>query len=208
MRIRLSQNQRNGTFQLSMLDTLFQNQPYCLLTYLFPCCFAYYLRYRVLDSDLSRYSCCQGYMDMLCFRAGMCNEQACPSFCLFLEACLCLGPSVSTSRLFVMDQYDLRPDPCDNQMIRFTNCLAILSCFCDIASIFHRDLRHLAHTIDLVAKCVFYSTIGCMVSQVFRELDYRRDTTEYNSMPTEEARVVSPIYEEALIIKDEKGISV
>ena len=50
------------------------------------------------------------------------GEQRCPRFCLALESCLCLGLSMSSTRNFVMDTYDLRPDPCDNRLIRFSNC--------------------------------------------------------------------------------------
>lgn len=69
----------------------------------------------------------QGYMDNYCFHAGSCGERDCPSFCLCLEASLCVGPSMSSSRISMMDQYRLRPDPCDNRIIRLTNCLQILS---------------------------------------------------------------------------------
>jgi hypothetical protein len=75
------------------------------------------------DSKLSY----QGYMDNYCFHAGSCGERDCPSFCLCLEASLCVGPSMSSSRISMMDQYRLRPDPCDNRIIRLTNCLQILS---------------------------------------------------------------------------------
>ena len=163
----------------------------------------------LLDSDLTRYSCCQGYMDVCCFRAGMCQEQSCPALCLCCESVVCLGPSISSSRLFVMDQYDLRPDSCDNQLIRFSNCLAMLSCVCDILSIFHRDLRHLAHTIDIISNCVFYSTMGCMTSQVLAELSYRRENaSEYYSMGPgydDDQFNASPILGEAVVIKGEIG---
>ena len=39
------------------------------------------------------------------------------------------GLSMSTSRMAVMDEYDLRPDPCDNQLIRLSNCCKCLSFF-------------------------------------------------------------------------------
>jgi hypothetical protein len=113
---------RSNRFQISMMDGLCTHQPWCCLTYLFPCCSAYYTRYRVLDGDMSKYICCQGYINCACFRGGSCGEQSCPELCLCLESFLCVGPSMSTSRLSVMDQYDLRSDPCDNRLIRFSNC--------------------------------------------------------------------------------------
>lgn len=178
---------RPNTFQISMMDGITQNQPVCCLTYFLPCCSAYYTRYRVLDSNMSRYTCCQGYLDNPCFRAGSCGEQSCPEFCLVCETVWCLGPSMSTSRMFVMDQYDLKPDPCDNQVVRMTNCLLMLSCVCDILSIFMRELRHLAHILHHIANCAFYSTIGCMAAQVNREIDYRRASMQVYSQLAPEA---------------------
>lgn len=169
---------RPNTFQISLVDGLTQNQPVCCLTYLLPCCSAYYTRYRTLDGNMTRYTCCQGYLDNACFRAGSCGEQSCPEFCLVCETVWCLGPSMSTSRMFVMDQYDLRPDPCDNQLVRMTNCLMMLSCVCDILSIFMRELRHAAHILHVVANMVFYSLLGCMAAQVNREIDYRRSSLQ------------------------------
>ena len=131
-------------FQISLLEGLYKNQPVCCCTYLLPCCAAYYTRHRVLDGDMSRYVCCQGYFDNFCFRSGStCREKDCPHFCLGCESLCCVGPSMSSSRIFVSDMYDLRPDPTDNRMIRFTNCLQLLSCVCDVAAIFDENLRHL-----------------------------------------------------------------
>ena len=73
---------------------------------------------------------------------------------------------MSSSRIFVSDMYDLRPDPADNRMIRMTNCLQLLSCVCDVAAIFDENLRHLAHLIHVTAEIVFYTIIGCMAAQV------------------------------------------
>ena len=113
---------RSNRFQISMMDGLTTHQPWCCLTYLCPCCSAYYTRYRVLDGDMTKYMCCQGYFNCFCLRGGSCGEQYCPDLCLALESFFCVGPSMSASRLTVMDQYDLRPDPWDNRLIRFSNC--------------------------------------------------------------------------------------
>eukprot|EP01041_Mallomonas_annulata_P010827 gene10828-22587_t len=81
---------------------------------------------------------------------------------------------MSSSRMFVMDMYELQSDPCDNRVIRFNNCLQVLSCVCDILAIFEPQLRDLAQLIDLIARIVFYCTMGCMAAQVNFELDYRK----------------------------------
>jgi hypothetical protein len=113
-------------------------------------------------------------MDNVCFKSGKCGEKSCPEFCLCVEVLLCLGPSISSTRMMVMDQYEIRPDPCDNRIVRLTNCLMVFSCVCDIMSIFMRELRHLANTIHTISNCVAYSTMGCMASQVFKEMAHRK----------------------------------
>jgi hypothetical protein len=180
-------NNRDGSFQISMMDTLTHNQPICLFSYMMPCCFAFHTRYEILQGDMTRYSCCQGYMDNACFRAGQFGEQSTswsPYVCLALESSICLGPSVSSSRMHVSDLYNLRPDPFDNQIIRFTNCVVALGCVFDVLSLLSkkpRGMRKLKQYLHYFTKIVVYSTIGCMNSQVNYELQYRRDAGKYGS---------------------------
>jgi hypothetical protein len=93
---------RPNTFRISMAEGCYQ--PACLATYLCPVCCVYYARTQVIDSDMSRYTCCQGYLNNRCFQSGQCGEQSCPQLCLMTEAVCCLGPSMSSSRMFLMDQ--------------------------------------------------------------------------------------------------------
>ena len=94
---------RANKFDVSMLDTLTINQPVCLLAYCFgPCC-AFQTRMDILDGNIERYICCQGYYDNRCCKAGTCGEKSCPFLCLGLESCCCLGPSVSATRMYVAD---------------------------------------------------------------------------------------------------------
>ena len=81
-----------------------------------------------------------------------------------------------------MDTYDLRPDPCDNRIVRLANCLSCLSVVCDILSLFIRELRHLSHTVRMLADCVFYTTVGCMAGQISKEMDVRQQP--YQPLPT------------------------
>ena len=116
-------------FDITMAEGAYKNQPWCILTYFCAPCSTYLTRYRSLDSDLSTYTCCQGYYDGFCgFRSGRYCESRCPQLMLALESCCCLGPSMSASRLFVMDTYNLRSDEWDNRLIHMTNFLMIFSC--------------------------------------------------------------------------------
>lgn len=122
-------------------------------------------------------------------------EQNCPTFCLALESCFCLGPSISSSRLSVMDTYDLRPDPCDNRLIRFTNCLQCFACVFDILAIFIRELRHLQHVVRGIADFAFYTIIGCMVAQTMNELK-KKDGVPYTVVSGSEIIIANEDHED------------
>ena len=76
---------------------------------------------------------------------------------------------------------------------------------CDILAIFLDHLRHLSHTIHIIAQIAFYSTLGCMAAQVNHEIDFRRaNSSDYSAIPTGEIiqdqdRV---IYGQAEVIKE------
>jgi hypothetical protein len=59
------------------------------------------------------------------WQSGRCCEETCPAPCMCLESFLCLGPGVSASRMYVMDQHQLGSDPCDRRFIRFSNCMQV-----------------------------------------------------------------------------------
>ena len=45
-----------------------------------------------------------------------------------------------------------------------------------------KELRHFANIIHSAANCVAYATMGCMASQVFKEIQHRRQfRAEYGS---------------------------
>ena len=159
-----------------MCESVTKAQPNCLLGCICAPCCVFSTRLEALEHDVSKYRCCQGYMDgaCCCFKSGMCCEETCPYPCLCIESFCCLGPAMSSTRIYVMDMYELTSDPCDRRIIRLTNCLMILSCICDIAAIFQPDFREWAHILRMIADLVFYSTMGCMVGQVRHELFYQR----------------------------------
>jgi hypothetical protein len=77
------------------------------------CLTQYFLRRKVLDGDMTKYVCCQGYFNCCCFQAGSMGEQSCPDLCLCLEALCCNCYAVSASRIYTMEMYNLESDPCD-----------------------------------------------------------------------------------------------
>ena len=53
-------------------------------------CTQYCLRRKILNGDMSKYSCFQGYYTFCCcIKGGACCEDNCPNLCAFLEGCLC-----------------------------------------------------------------------------------------------------------------------
>jgi len=140
-------------------------------------CAQYYLRDKVLGGQMENYICCQGYYPACCcFRPGHMGEQQCPHLCLALESIFCQSCAVSSSRLAVMDMYELQSDPMDRRIIRFNNCIQMAACICDIIAIFMAQARDLAHILNLIAEIVWYSTQACMTTQTNFELNYRTKT--------------------------------
>jgi hypothetical protein len=170
--------------------------PVCMFTCVCPCIEACLLRKKVLRSDMTRYTCCQSYYDGMCcgiIRAGSCREHKCPHLCLFIEACCCVGPSISASRSFIMSEYELKPDACDNRYVRFSNCVNLLAVCCDLIAICcnNNRFRELRALLRCFADCVFLSTLGCMASQACHELEKRDESVSAPAESTD--RLESPV---------------
>jgi hypothetical protein len=115
---------------------------------------------------MTQYQCCQGYVNICGFKAGMCGEESCPDLCLCVESCLCNGCAVSASRMYVMDRYQLSSDPCDYRLIRINNCLQCLSCICDVLATINDAFAVLANIVDRIADIFYHCVSGCMTAQV------------------------------------------
>ena len=141
------------------------------------CCFTQILlRQKVLEGDMHKYQCCQGYVNNCCFKAGSLGEESCPFLCLVLEAFFCSNLAVSASRMYVMDRYQLSSDPCDYRLIRLSNCLQMLSCFCDLLACAcdNGNIRQLAILIDHLADLMYHCVSSCMTAQVSSRVCYRQ----------------------------------
>jgi len=135
-------------------------------------CTACWARKAVLEkyaNGLDDYRCCQGYVGACC-----CVE---PPECrgspaaLFLEGCCCPVFSLSIARIHLMDKKQVRPDPCDYQLIACSNCLQLLACVVDIVAMFDERATELANLIDCAADCFTCSVAGCMGAQIKHEMD-------------------------------------
>lgn len=135
-------------------------------------CTQYKLRSKLLKGDMSQYQCFQGqFVVCCCIKAGACGEQSCPELCLCAESCFCNGYALSATRYVVMEKYGLSSDPCDNRLIRISNCLQILSCVCDILAIIDNNFREIARIIGWIADVVYHTVSGCATAQCAHEMN-------------------------------------
>ncbi|XP_021290517.1 uncharacterized protein LOC110421282 [Herrania umbratica] len=79
-KMQIRQNYRN-LWHSDLMSTIQRDPPYCCLAFWCGPCVSYMLRKRALYNDMSRYTCCAGYMPC----SGRCGESKCPEFCLCTE---------------------------------------------------------------------------------------------------------------------------
>merc|ERR1712070_306937 len=122
------------------------------------------------------YKCCQGFSPCCndCLDALVCCTGDARCCCMCVECLLCPGLAISASRVQLMIAGALQPDPADFQIIRFNNCMQMLACICHIAAIFNRNLRSLAHLVEVFSHVVFMCTAGCMAAQIHHEVKHLR----------------------------------
>eukprot|EP00035_Acanthoeca_spectabilis_P021593 m.439054 g.439054 ORF g.439054 m.439054 type:complete len:504 (+) comp18327_c0_seq1:128-1639(+) len=106
---------------------------YCCTSYICMPCALFNLRKRLLDNDMSRYTCCQGFYDgpyccaAFCpgqpftLKAGTHGEKDNPNLCLCLETHCCLCCSFYASRHFMREERAYAMDPTE---IRVERCVA------------------------------------------------------------------------------------
>ena len=150
----------------------------CLAGFFCPCCTLFKLRYDYLRGDMSQFLCCQGlWGGCLCLRPGRMGEKSCPELCLACEVILCPGLSISATRMSMMQSYQLQSDPFDRKLIRFSNCLQMLSCLCTTVAICVPECQNCARMTEKIADLVFWSVLGCMSAQVHHEMAVRNHQT-------------------------------
>lgn len=184
---------RPNLFHQSMMNSC-GNPGYCCFACLLPPCSSCVLRRRVLEGNMENYRCCQGYYDGVCCWRSSCGEENCGELCNCLEAFLCQSCSVSSSRMAVMDTYELQSDICDRRIIGFNNCMQCLACICHVAAIFQEDLRECAVIVERIADIVYCMTQACMQTQVYHEIDFQKKQANFqNATPARQQMQVPPL---------------
>ncbi|KAJ7535381.1 hypothetical protein O6H91_12G030600 [Diphasiastrum complanatum] len=162
------ENYRN-IWHTDLLGATSTDFPYCCFaTWCGPCA-SYLLRKRALNNDLTRYTCCAGYLPC----SGHCGESNCPEFCLCTEVLCCFANSVQSTRFMLQDEYNLQNTSCDNFIIAFMFCLQQVACiFGLIAAIIGSDeLTEIANIIYCISDSVYCAVCGCMQTQHKVEMD-------------------------------------
>ncbi|KAJ0739537.1 hypothetical protein HanOQP8_Chr06g0206851 [Helianthus annuus] len=144
-----------NVWHTDLMNTMSANPSYCCFALFCGPCASYTLRKRALYGDMSRYTCCGGYMPC----SGKCGERKCPQFCLCTEVLLCFGNSVASTRFMLQDELNIQTTKCDNCIIGCMICLQHVACiFSIIACILGSDeLNEASQILNCLADMVFCS---------------------------------------------------
>ncbi|XP_071695845.1 uncharacterized protein [Rutidosis leptorrhynchoides] len=169
-KMKLRKHYRN-LWHTDLSSTMAADTPYCCFAFFCGPCASYKLRKRALYGDMSRYTCCGGYMPC----SGKCREHKCPRFCLFTEVICCFGNSVASTRFMLQDEFNIQTTKCDNCIIGCMVCLQQCACICSlIACIIGSDeLKEASQLLNCSADLVFCSVCACMQTQHKVEMDKR-----------------------------------
>ncbi|XP_078441926.1 uncharacterized protein LOC144711768 [Wolffia australiana] len=145
--------------------------PYCCLAFWCAPCVSYLLRKRALYNDMSRYTCCAGYLPC----SGRCGESKCPEFCLCTEVVLCFANSVASTRFLLQDEFNIQTTKCDNCIIFCMIGLQQLACIFSIIAICigGDELADAAQILNCFADAVYCTVCACMQTQHKIEMDKR-----------------------------------
>jgi hypothetical protein len=170
----LAMQDRPNAFQTNLCDAPCKSPMCCLITGLCPCIMAAQHRERALTQygqGVKDYVCCQGYIPKICCCdfPNMGKGSAC---CMWVEGVCCDSLSISITRIYVMDAKNLHPDPVDYQIIRFSNCMQILACICNILAMIVDEIRPLAQLVNCAADITERCVLGCMAAQIDLEVKH------------------------------------
>ncbi|XP_038875430.1 uncharacterized protein LOC120067891 isoform X1 [Benincasa hispida] len=169
-KMQLRQNYRNF-WHTDLTGTIAAHPPYCCFSIFCGPCVSYLLRKRALYDDMSRYTCCGGYMPC----SGKCGESQCPEACLCTEVFCCFANSVASTRFMLQDEFNIQTTECDNCIIGFMLCLSQLACICSIIACLlgSEELQEASDMVSCLSNLVYCTVCACMQTQHKLELDKR-----------------------------------
>nr|XP_027108404.1 uncharacterized protein LOC113728098 isoform X5 [Coffea arabica]XP_027115256.1 uncharacterized protein LOC113733213 isoform X5 [Coffea arabica] len=153
-KMEMRQQYRNH-WHTDLLNATAADPVFCCFAFFCGPCASYMLRKRALYNDMSRYTCCGGYMPC----SGHCGESTCPEFCLCTEVSLCFANSVASTRFMLQDEFDIQTTKCDNCIIGFMFCLQQLACICSLIAciVGSEEIEDAAQMLNCLADMVYCS---------------------------------------------------
>ncbi|WVZ09962.1 hypothetical protein V8G54_014492 [Vigna mungo] len=169
-KMQLRQNFRNF-WHTNLFTTIQANTPYCCFALWCAPRVSYLLRKRALYDDMSRYTCCAGYMPC----SGRCGESKFPELCLAVEVVCCFPNSVASTRFLLQDEFNIQTTKCDNCIIGFMFCIQQLACIFSIIAciVGNSELREASQLLSCLANFVYCTVCACMQTQHKIEMDKR-----------------------------------
>ncbi|XP_016487181.1 uncharacterized protein LOC107807335 [Nicotiana tabacum] len=169
-KMQVRQNYRN-LWHTDLMRTIQADTPYCCFSLWCAPCASYLLRKRALYGDMTRYTCCAGYMPC----SGRCGESRCPEFCLATEVFLCFGNSVASTRFLLQDEFNIQTTQCDNCIIGFMFCLQQLACIFSIVAMIvgSEEIQEASQLLSCLSDMVYCTVCACMQTQHKVEMDKR-----------------------------------
>lgn len=169
-KMELRKSYRN-VWHTDLMHSLPADPPYFCLSFFCPPCVSYMLRKRALYNDMSRYTCCAGYMPC----SGRCGESRCPEFCLATEVVCCFGNSVASTRFLLQDEFNIQTTKCDNCIIGFMFCLQQVACIFSIVAMIagSDEISEASQILNCIADYVYCTVCACMQTQHKVEMDKR-----------------------------------
>ncbi|XP_030540930.1 nematocyst expressed protein 4-like [Rhodamnia argentea] len=145
--------------------------PYCCFAALCGPCASFMLRKRALYNDMSRYTCCAGFMPC----SGRCGESRCPEFCLCTEVFCFFANSVASTRFLLQDEFNIQTTQCDNCIIAFMFCLNQLACICSLVACLtgSEEIEEASQCLSCLSDVVYCTVCACMQTQHKIEMDKR-----------------------------------
>ena len=167
--MQVRQGYRN-IWHTDLKSTISADPAFCCISALCGPCVSYLLRKRALYDDMSRYTCCAGYMPC----SGRCGESKCPEVCLATEVFCCFGNSVASTRFMLQDEFNIQTTQCDNCIIAFMIGLQQLACIFSIACVTGNDaLQEASQCLNCFSDMVYCTVCACMQTQHKVEMDKR-----------------------------------
>ncbi|GAB2224136.1 hypothetical protein Droror1_Dr00004884 [Drosera rotundifolia] len=166
-----ARQQYRNLWHVDLMSTIAADCPYCCFACFCGPCSSYLLRKRALYNDMSRYTCCAGYMPC----SGRCGESSCPELCLCTEVFCCFANSVASTRFLLQDEFNLQTTKCDNCIIGFMFCLQQVACIfsCIACIVGNEELSEAAQCLNCLSDSVYHTVCACMQTQHKIELDKR-----------------------------------